>query len=52
HLDTGDNYTIGDTESGKSNSEPETSDSSKPQIQASSSFQTIEMDSMLAEIDA
>ncbi|CAG8673003.1 21115_t:CDS:2 [Dentiscutata erythropus] len=51
-LDAGKNYTIGDTESEKSDSEPETSDSSKPQIQASSSSQTIKIDSMLAEIDA
>ncbi|CAG8555801.1 11264_t:CDS:2, partial [Racocetra persica] len=47
-----DNYAIDDTESEESDFEPETSDSSKPQIQASSSSQTIEMDSMLAEIDA
>ncbi|CAG8805608.1 23415_t:CDS:1, partial [Racocetra persica] len=46
------NYAIGNTESEESDSEPETSDSSKPQIQTSSSSQTIEMDSMLAEIDA
>ncbi|CAG8524857.1 22722_t:CDS:2 [Cetraspora pellucida] len=38
HLDAGDNYAIGNTESEESNSEPETSDSSKPQIQAFSSF--------------
>ncbi|CAG8564305.1 10376_t:CDS:2 [Dentiscutata erythropus] len=37
----GDNYAIGDTELEKSDSKPETSDSSKPQIQASSSSQTI-----------
>ncbi|KAF0481468.1 highly derived d5-like helicase-primase: PROVISIONAL [Gigaspora margarita] len=52
HLDAGDNYAIDDTESEESDSEPETRDSLKPQIQASSSPQTIEMDSMLAEIDA
>ncbi|KAF0424759.1 highly derived d5-like helicase-primase: PROVISIONAL [Gigaspora margarita] len=51
-LDAGKNYAIGDTESEESDSEPETSDSLKPQIQASSSFQTIEIDSILAEIDA
>ncbi|CAG8758768.1 27548_t:CDS:2, partial [Racocetra persica] len=43
---------ISDTESEKSDSEPETGDSSKPQIQAFLSSQTIEIDSMLAEIDA
>ncbi|CAG8519861.1 16350_t:CDS:2, partial [Racocetra persica] len=43
---------ISDTESEESDSESETGDSSKPQIQASSSSQTIEIDSMLAEIDA
>ncbi|CAG8831422.1 17354_t:CDS:2, partial [Racocetra persica] len=47
-----DNYAIGDTESEESDSEPEISDSSKPQIQASSPSQTIEIDSILAEIDA
>ena len=52
HLDAGDNYAIGDTESEEFDSEPETSNSSKPQIQAFSSSQTIEMDSILAEIDA
>ncbi|CAG8781315.1 618_t:CDS:1, partial [Dentiscutata erythropus] len=52
HFDAGDNYTIDNTESEESDSEPETSDSSKPQIQAFSSSQTIEMNSMLAEIDA
>ncbi|CAG8665118.1 665_t:CDS:10, partial [Dentiscutata erythropus] len=36
HLDTGDNYAIGDTKSEEFDSEPKTSDSSKPQIQASS----------------
>ncbi|CAG8753799.1 5275_t:CDS:1 [Gigaspora rosea] len=51
-LDAGDNYAIGDTESEESDFEPKTSNSSKPQIQASSSSQTIEMDSILAEIDA
>ncbi|CAG8557424.1 10653_t:CDS:2 [Cetraspora pellucida] len=35
HLNAGDNYTIGNTESEKSDSEPETSNSLKPQIQAS-----------------
>ncbi|CAG8614543.1 28766_t:CDS:2, partial [Racocetra persica] len=47
-----DNYAIGNTESEEFDSEPETSDSSKPQIQASSSSQTIEIDLILAEIDA
>ncbi|CAG8801524.1 17893_t:CDS:2, partial [Dentiscutata erythropus] len=51
-LDARKNYAIDDTESEESDSKPETSDSSKPQIQASSSSQTIEMDLMLAEIDA
>ncbi|CAG8454998.1 8466_t:CDS:2 [Cetraspora pellucida] len=52
HLDASDNYAIGDTESEKSDFEPKTSNSSKPQIQASLSSQTIEMNSILAEIDA
>ncbi|CAB4400296.1 unnamed protein product [Rhizophagus irregularis] len=64
-LDAGDNYAIGDTESEdngtESDHESEASDSPKPQTQASSpapqpnhqkSQQTMEMDSMLAEIDA
>ncbi|CAB5357829.1 unnamed protein product [Rhizophagus irregularis] len=65
HLDAGDNYAIGDTESEdnstESDHESEASDSPKPQTQASSpapqpnhqkSQQTMEIDSMLAEIDA
>ncbi|CAG8619946.1 33850_t:CDS:2, partial [Racocetra persica] len=44
--------TSGNTESKEFDSKLETSDSSKPQIQASLSSQTIEIDSMLAEIDA
>ncbi|CAG8581890.1 16462_t:CDS:2 [Dentiscutata erythropus] len=51
-LDAGDNYAIGDTESEESNFELEIGDSSKPQTQASLLSQTIEMNSMLAEIDA
>ncbi|CAG8641196.1 24877_t:CDS:2 [Dentiscutata erythropus] len=35
HLDAGDNYAIGDTESEESDSEPEISDSPKPQTQGS-----------------
>ncbi|CAG8796895.1 3009_t:CDS:1, partial [Racocetra fulgida] len=51
-LDAGNNYAIGNTKLEESDSEPETSDSSKPQSQTSSTSQTMEMDSMLAEIDA
>ena len=65
HLDAGDNYAIGDTESEDNGtesdheSEPEASDSPKPQTQASSpalqpdpkKSQTMDMDLMLAEIN-
>ena len=65
-LDAGKNYALGDPKSKKEpKSEPETSDSPKPQTQASSpasqpdpqrqakrKSQTMDMDSMLAEIDA
>ncbi|CAG8773232.1 10427_t:CDS:10, partial [Dentiscutata erythropus] len=63
-LDAGKNYALGDPESKKElNSGPETSDGPKPQTQASSpasqsrnndpkKSQTMDMDSMLAEIDA
>ncbi|CAG8517582.1 8542_t:CDS:10 [Cetraspora pellucida] len=51
-LDASDNYVIGDTELEESNSEPETDNSLKPQIQTSLLFQRIEINSMLAEIDA
>ena len=61
-LDAGDNYAIGDTESEESSSKsespkPKTQASSpapqpNPQRQAKRKSQTMEMDSMLAEIDA
>ncbi|CAG8611835.1 8993_t:CDS:2 [Funneliformis mosseae] len=64
HFNTGKNYALGDPKSKEpisdSDSKPETSNSLKPQTQASSpalqpdpkKSQTMEMDSMLAEIDA
>ncbi|CAG8710915.1 2352_t:CDS:1, partial [Funneliformis mosseae] len=64
HLDAGKNYALGDFKSKKpisdSDSKPEASNSSKSQTQASlpasqpdpKKSQTMEMDSMLAEIDA
>ncbi|PKC58472.1 hypothetical protein RhiirA1_470924 [Rhizophagus irregularis] len=63
-LDAGKNYALGDPKSKKEpKSEPETGDGPKPQTQASSptsqsrnndpkKSQTMDMDSMLAEIDA